>query len=116
MKIVNDTGANIENILNGSMVFEAELFHSGINPKILFFKDTEGNTNLNFKNWDTLEAIDSVTPDQAEEMVSTLVEAINFARHYVHEQEDLFTALYNQPQEITNVQPNGTNAGDFQRG
>ena len=93
MKIVNDTGANIENILNGSMVFEAELFHSGINPKILFFKDTEGNTNLIFKNWDTLEAIDSVTPDQAEEMVNTLVEAINFARHYVHEQEDLFTAL-----------------------
>jgi len=49
-------------------------------------------------------------------MVITLVEAINFARHYVHEQEDLFTALYNQPQEITNVQPNESNAGDFQRG
>jgi hypothetical protein len=48
--------------------------------------------------------------------VNTLVEAINFARHYVHEQEDLFTALYNQPQEIANVQSNQSTGGETQRG
>lgn len=99
MKIVNNTGSNTDNILNGSMFFEAELFHRGINPKISFYKDENGNINLSLTNWDTKEAIDSFTPEQAEEMLHTLVEAINFARHY-----DDGGTLFDSTQEDSNVE------------
>jgi hypothetical protein len=47
MRITNSTGENTDNILNGSMTFEAELYHSEINPKISFFKDNiTGQINL----------------------------------------------------------------------
>jgi hypothetical protein len=100
MKIVNNTGSDTDNILNGSMVFEAELYHRGINPKISFFKDDKGNINLSLANWDTKEAIDSYTPDQAEEMLTALVEAVNFARHY-----DDGSSLFDNIQEDSNVKP-----------
>ena len=99
MRIKNSMGENIDNILNGSMTFEAELYHSGINPKISFFKDnTTNQINLSLSNWDTQEAVDSFTPEQAEEMVNTLVEAINFARHY-----DDGSSLFDNLQEIPNA-------------
>lgn len=99
MKIVNNAGSNTDNILNGSMFFEAELYHRGINPKISFFKDVNGSINLSFSNWDTKEAIDSYTPDQAEEMIHTLVEAINFARHY-----DDGASLFDNTEENSNAE------------
>jgi|LakMenE01Jun11ns_1017448.scaffolds.fasta_scaffold9864570_5 hypothetical protein len=78
--------------------FEAELYHSEINPKISFFKNPETNEIcLNFKNWDTQEAIDSLNGDQAEEVLFTLVEAINFARHYDYESEP---SLFDEVKEI----------------
>jgi len=100
MRITNSTGENSDNILNGSMTFEAELYHSEINPKISFFKDNiTGQINLSLSNWDTQESIDSFTTEQAEEMVNTLVEAINFARHY-----DDGGSLFDNSQEISNVE------------
>jgi len=84
MKIVNVYKEQTEeNSHNYEVQFEAELYHSDINPKISFFKNPQTNeVCLTLKNWDTQEAIDSLTADQAEEVLMTLVEAINFARHY----------------------------------
>jgi len=63
--------------------FEAELYHSEINPKISFFKNPQTNeVCLTLKNWDTQEAIESLTAYQAEEVLMTLFEAINYARQY----------------------------------
>lgn len=82
MKIVNVYKESDENTHNYQVQFQAELYHSEINPTISFFKNEKNEICLTFKNWDTQEAIDSLTPDQAEEALMTLVEAINFARHY----------------------------------
>lgn len=82
MKIVNVYKESDGDNHKYQVQFEAELYHTGINPKISFFKNNSGEICLTFKNWDTQEAIDSLTSDQAEEVLMTLVEAINFARHY----------------------------------
>lgn len=111
MRIKNSTGENTDNILNGSMTFEAELYHSDINPKISFYKDdVTGQIHLSLRNWDTQEAVDSFTPEQAEEMVNTLVEAINFARHY-----DDGSSLFDNLQEVPNVEQQKS-AGEKGRG
>lgn len=98
MKIVNVyKNENEQRGHNYEVQFEAELYHTEINPKISFLKNDKNEMCLNFKNWNTEEAIDALTPDQAEEVLMTLVEAINFARHYEIEEGP---TLFDETEEI----------------
>lgn len=86
MKIVineNKTGD-----LREGVIFEADIFHSTMNPKISFWDNTDGSVTLNLHLWDSEEINDGYTTQQAEEMVATLTCAINFAKHIIVKKDD----------------------------
>jgi len=80
MKIViNETQPDS---LNGGLIFEADIFHSGQNPSISFWDNTDGSITLNLHFWDSKEINDGYTIEKAQEMVATLSCAIEYVKNY----------------------------------
>ena len=67
--------------LNGGIIFEADIFHSAVNPKISFWENHDGTITLNLHLWDSTEISDGFSSEHAKEMITTLTCAVQFAEN-----------------------------------
>jgi hypothetical protein len=67
------------NFLDGNITFISEIFQDKIkNPNITFKNDSEGNIGIHLSGWDSQESIEIYDVSDAQELIDTLHEAINF--------------------------------------
>jgi hypothetical protein len=67
--------------LNGGVVFETDIYHTSVTPKITFWKNMDDIITLNLHLWDSKEITDGYTTEQTKELITTLRCAVEFAEN-----------------------------------